>query len=156
MMDWLAQMLGLPDHFWFKSGKGGGGVIQTTASESTLIALLGARTRVLNQRGLDNKVCDDENVNDARYNLMSRLIAYTSSQSHSSVEKAAMLSATRIRALPTNSDLGLDARALKRQIEADKARNQIPFIVIATLGTTNTCAFDNLEEIGQICNRHFI
>ncbi len=84
---------------------------------------------------------------------MSRLVAYTSSQAHSSVQKAAMLSATRIRLLPVDeaNGLSLDADVLAKTIEQDRRKGLIPFIVIATLGTTNTCAFDNLQTIGPVC-----
>ena len=152
MMDWLAQMLGLPDQFCFSSEMGGGGVIQGTASESTLIAMLCARSQTLRAKGLDPKMSGDDADNvDAKYDVMNRLVAYTSTQAHSSVEKAALLSATRIRFLPTDPELGLDPQALRDQIKADKRKGLIPFILIATLGTTNTCAFDNLQNIGPIC-----
>lgn len=161
MMDWLAQMLGLPDYFHFKNGGPGGGVIQTTASESTLIAILGARTKILQKYGLDNKITNNdddddengENKDSKRYDLLGRMVAYTSNQSHSSVEKASMLSATRIRLLPVNDeDFSMDVDALRRRIVADHERGLIPMIVIATLGTTNTCAFDDLYKIGQLCS----
>lgn len=150
MLDWFAKMLALPDYFCFDSQKGGGGVIQTTASESTLIAMLGARSRILQRNGFDNRMTDDEA--DVKYNLLSRLVAYTSSQSHASVEKAALLSATRVRPIRTRDDHSMDGEALRAQIEADKQKGLVPSIVIATLGTTNTCAFDDLVEIGRICN----
>lgn len=156
MMDWLAKMLGLPEHFLFSSDKGGGGVIQSTTSESTLFALLGARTRALAKHGHDNLIEENETVNEAKFGVMSRLVAYTSSQAHSSVEKAAMLSATRIRSLPVLDDFSMDPEALARQIEKDLDKNLIPFLVIATTGTTNTCAFDDLEAIGRICKQHDI
>ncbi|KPM04791.1 Pyridoxal-dependent decarboxylase-like protein [Sarcoptes scabiei] len=150
MMDWLASALGLPEHFFFQHGPGGG-VIQTTASESTLIAMLGARTKILLQQGLDNRFDADDDSNQ-RHQILSRLVAYTSDQSHSSVEKAAMLSATRIRLMPSSAiDLSLDAEELRKKIVQDRERGLIPLIVIATLGTTNTCAFDDLEKIGTIC-----
>src|SRR6266850_7796741 len=72
-LDWLVDMLGLPAKF--KSSGRGGGVIQDTASSAVLCALLAARERATafqsNQRG-----------------SRQRLVAYTSAQAHSSVEKA--------------------------------------------------------------------
>ncbi|OTF78115.1 hypothetical protein BLA29_009077, partial [Euroglyphus maynei] len=165
MMDWFAQMLGLPETFHFKHGPGGG-IIQTTASESTLIAILGARTKILQQYGLDNRIVDNNDDDDddyysdsdsKRYDLLGRMVAYTSNQSHSSVEKAAMLSATRIRLIPVNdSDLSMNVDILQQRIVADLQRGLIPTIVIATLGTTNTCAFDDLYRIGQLCSEYQI
>lgn len=47
MLDWLGQMLGLPESFLARSGGEAGGVIQGTASEATLVALLGAKSRTM-------------------------------------------------------------------------------------------------------------
>lgn len=135
MMDWLASMLQLPDHFLFSTGGKGGGVIQGTASEATLVALLGARNKVM-----ANKTAS-----------LDQLVAYASDQSHSSVERAGLLGAVKIRLLPTDKSLSLRGQTLKEQIEKDRAEGLVPFFVVATLGTTNTCAFDNLIEIGKVC-----
>ena len=135
MMDWLGNMLQLPDHFLFSSHGKGGGVIQGTASEATLVALLGARNKVIG-----NKT-----------ESLSKLVAYTSDQSHSSVERAGLLGAVQIRLLPTDDNLSLRGQTLKDQIDKDRAEGLVPFFVVATLGTTNTCAFDNLVEIGKVC-----
>lgn len=96
---------------------------------------------------------DDDEGNDAKYEVMSRLVAYTSSQAHSSVQKAAMLSATRIRLMSVKEEDGfaMHAEALEEQIKQDRNKGLIPLIVVATLGTTNTCAFDDLQTIGRIC-----
>src|SRR3979411_2809010 len=76
MLDWLVPMLGLPEKFL--SSSTGGGVIQDTASSAALCALLAARARapnsVSNQKGCDG-----------------RLVAYASTQTHSSLQKAAMI-----------------------------------------------------------------
>ncbi|KFM81141.1 Aromatic-L-amino-acid decarboxylase, partial [Stegodyphus mimosarum] len=136
MMDWLGKALKLPPHFLFESMGPGGGVIQGTASEATLVALLGARSRVLNLS------------KDAK---LEKLVAYASDQSHSSVERAALLGAVRMRLLPTDSQLSLRGNTLSKAIREDRENGYIPFMVVATLGTTNTCAFDNLNEIGPVC-----
>src|ERR1039457_1592676 len=73
VLDWLVPMLGLPDKF-LSSGTGGG-VIQDTASSASLCALLAARERAT-QFASNGKGCDG------------RLIAYCSTQTHSSIEKA--------------------------------------------------------------------
>jgi len=143
MMDWLGRMLDLPKEFLFSSGGKGGGVIQGTASEATLVALLGARSKIMASKHDQTQ-------------LLSKLVAYASDQSHSSVERAGLLGATKIRLLPTDKNLSLRGITLSNQIEKDKANGLIPFFVVATLGTTNTCAFDNLPEIGKICEFHII
>ncbi|GIZ00536.1 aromatic-L-amino-acid decarboxylase [Caerostris extrusa] len=137
MMDWLGKALQLPEHFLFESNGSGGGVIQGTASEATLVALLAARTRTL-------KLNKGSKLGD--------LVSYASDQSHSSVERAALLGAVEMKLLPSDDNLSLRGEALEKAIKEDREKGKkIPFLVVATLGTTNTCAFDNLVEIGQIC-----
>ncbi|CAG2172287.1 unnamed protein product [Oppiella nova] len=140
MMDWLAKMLDLPQHFLFSSGGKGGGVIQGTASEATFVALLGARSKTLAE-------------NDNNKQLLTKLVAYASDQSHSSVERAGLLGAVQMRLLPSDESLSLRGDVLREQIKKDRANGLIPFFVVATLGTTNTCAFDHLVEVGKVKRR---
>lgn len=136
MMDWLGKMLHLPEQFLFESGGPGGGVIQGTASEATLVALLAARSRTLTL---------------TKGAKLDKLVAYASDQSHSSVERAALLGAVKIRLLPADKDLSLRGETLCKAIQEDRKKGDIPFLVIGTLGTTNTCAYDNIKEIGKVC-----
>lgn len=55
VLDWLGKAIGLPKEFLFEGQSNGGGVIQATASEATLTAMLAARTRVINQHKLAGK-----------------------------------------------------------------------------------------------------
>lgn len=73
MMDWLGKMLGLPDEFLSFSGGKGGGVIQGTASEATLVALLGAKARALLKIKSERPELSDAEI-------ISKLVAYTSSK----------------------------------------------------------------------------
>jgi histidine decarboxylase len=82
---------------------------------------------------------------------MGKLVCYCSDQAHSSVEKSALVALTRIRILPTDEKLSLRGETLRKAIEQDKKDGYIPFFVCATLGTTGACAFDNVNEIGSIC-----
>ncbi|GIY81256.1 aromatic-L-amino-acid decarboxylase [Caerostris darwini] len=142
MMDWLGKALQLPKHFLFESNGSGGGVIQGTASEATLVALLAARSRTL-------KLNKGSTLGD--------LVSYASDQSHSSVERAALLGAVEMKLLPSDDNLSLRGETLEKAIKEDRDKGKkIPFLVVATLGTTNTCAFDNIVEIGQICQREKI
>ena len=55
-MDWLGQMIGLPDDFLHSNAKSpGGGVIQTTASESTFVCLLAGRTEAIKRYSRRNE-----------------------------------------------------------------------------------------------------
>ena len=139
VLDWLIPILGLPQKFLSISN--GGGVIQDTASSSSLCAMLAARERatnyVSNRRGCDG-----------------RLVAYTSNQAHSSLEKAAMVSgigADNLRLIEVDEKFAMRSDALRRQIEKDRSAGLIPFFVSATVGTTSSNALDPLPAIGAIC-----
>src|SRR5690349_14424606 len=142
MLDWLAQMLDLPPKFL--SSDTGGGVIQDTASSASLCALLAARERatnfVSNQRGCDGK-----------------LVAYTSSQAHSSLEKGAQIAGIgrdNLRLIEVDETFALRPEALRRQIEQDRRAGLVPFFVCATVGTTSSNAIDPVREIARICGEH--
>ena len=137
-LDWLRQMIGLPEGF--------SGVIQDTASSATLCAILAARERAtgfaVNRRGVSGE---------------DRLRLYTSAEAHSSVEKAvriAGLGSDSLRAVPVRADGGMRCDALAAAIERDAADGARPCLVVATLGTTGASGFDPLHTIGPLCRRH--
>jgi aromatic-L-amino-acid/L-tryptophan decarboxylase len=139
VMDWLVGMLGLPETF--RSGSIGGGVIQDTASSAALCAMLAARERateyVSNKRGCDG-----------------RLVAYVSTQTHSSLQKAAMISGIgvdNLRAIAVDEKYAMKPDALAEQIEADQRAGLTPFFVCASIGTTSSNAMDPLVPIGHLC-----
>ncbi|MGC1213794.1 MAG: pyridoxal-dependent decarboxylase [Micromonospora sp.] len=140
MLDWLAGLLGLPERF--RSTGRGGGVIQDSASSAALVATLGALHRASKGRWRDDGI-------DRRYR------AYTSTQGHSSIEKAARIAGLGTEGVrPIEVDPQTQAmrpEALRAAIEADLARGVVPAIVVATIGTTSTTAIDPLPEIGAIC-----
>ncbi|XP_059557787.1 histidine decarboxylase [Myotis daubentonii] len=147
VMDWLAKMLGLPEHFLHHHpGSHGGGVLQSTVSESTLIALLAARKNKILEMKASEPGADESSLN-------ARLVAYASDQAHSSVEKAGLISLVKMKFLPVDSNFSLRGEALQKAIEEDKERGLVPVFVCATLGTTGVCAFDCLSELGPICAR---
>lgn len=139
MLDWLADMLGLPNTF--KSAGAGGGVIQDSASSASLCALLAARERATgfqsNGRGYEG-----------------RLITYASTQAHSSIEKAvrvAGLGREHLRLIEVDEHFALRPEALAKQIAQDHRAGLVPCFVCATVGTTSSTAFDPLPAIGRIC-----
>lgn len=79
-----------------------------------------------------------------------------SDQSNSSVEKAGILGSTLMRLLPVDDNCSLRGEILKKAIQEDLEKGFIPCYVVVTLGTTGTCAFDNLDEIGPICKEYNI
>ena len=141
VLDWLVDMLGLPDYF--KSSSTGGGVIQDTASSSALCALLAARERASKRR-------------TNRVGIQGTMVAYTSSQAHSSIEKAvkiAGIGAENLRLIDVDEAFAMQPEALARQIAADRDQGLTPFFVCATVGTTSSNAMDPLPAIGRICRK---
>jgi aromatic-L-amino-acid decarboxylase len=139
MTDWVRQMVDL-SAAW-------SGVIQDTASTSTLIALLCARERTTNY-SLSRGGLQDE---------AKPLIVYASEQSHSSVEKAALLAGfgrAYVRVIPTDERYAMRPDAFAAAIEDDVKQGLVPCAVVATVGSTSTSALDPLEEIAQVAARH--
>jgi aromatic-L-amino-acid decarboxylase len=144
MLDWLAQMLALPRKFL--SSDTGGGVIQDTASSASLCALLAARERTTNFAS--NKCgCDG------------KLVAYTSTQAHSSIEKAvqiAGLGRDNLRLIEVDEKFAMRPDALAQRIQEDRQAGLIPCFVSATVGTTSSNAIDPVPEIGRVCREQNI
>ena len=147
VMDWLAGMLGLPEAFLSTST--GGGVIQDTASSAVLAALIAARERVTSEESeLVTRHSSLVTGND------SRLRAYCSTQTHSSMEKAAGVAGVgraNVRAIAVDERFAMRPEALRAAIEADIAAGLRPFFVVATVGSTSSLAMDPVREIGEIC-----
>ncbi|XP_068140972.1 3,4-dihydroxyphenylacetaldehyde synthase 2 isoform X1 [Drosophila tropicalis] len=147
VMDWLAKFLKLPEQFLHATEGPGGGVIQGSASEAVLVAVLAAREQaVVKYRELHPELSESE--------IRGKLIAYSSDQSNSCIEKAGVIAAMPIKLLPAGEDLILRGEALKKAIEEDVQEGRIPVICIATLGTTGTCAYDDIESLATVCEDH--
>uniref|UniRef100_A0A673XUE2 Aromatic-L-amino-acid decarboxylase n=1 Tax=Salmo trutta TaxID=8032 RepID=A0A673XUE2_SALTR len=147
MMDWLGKMLKLPEDFIAGTHGQGGGVIQGTASEATLVALLAARSRAV-------RMILASDPQRPETDITSKLVAYSSDQAHCSVERAGMIAGVRMKKIPTEQSdkYAVQGETLRRMIQEDKAAGLIPFYFCATLGTTPSCAFDHITELGPICN----
>ncbi|XP_008322125.1 aromatic-L-amino-acid decarboxylase [Cynoglossus semilaevis] len=145
MLDWLGKMLQLPECFLAGTDGQGGGVIQGTASEATLMSLLAARCKTVRRvQASNSQLLEGE--------IFSKMMAYTSEEAHSSVERAAQIAGVMIRKVPTDDTYAVRGEMLKKMVEMDKAAGLIPFYFCATLGTTPSCAFDHITELGPICN----
>ena len=133
--DWLRQMLGLSDAW--------SGVIQDTASTATLVALICARERTTHYGAARGGLQSSERP----------LVVYASTQSHSSVEKAALLAGfgrENLRIVPVDDRHAMSAEALRQAVTADEARDHTPCAVVATVGSTATTAIDPLEALAGI------
>lgn len=153
VLDWLGGSIGLPDAFLFGvagARAAGGGVIQGTASDASLAAIVAGRWRTLQALPAAD-----------RRAAMPRLTAYTSTQAHSSILKAAMIAGLALgpddheqfRLVPVRDDLSMDPAALEAMLREDAARGRLPCFVSATVGTTSSTAVDPLSEVGAVLRR---
>ena len=143
VLDWLADLLGLPESF--RSTGTGGGVVQDSSSGANLVALLAALHRSSRGASLRHGVEPE------------RATVYVSAETHSSMEKAvriAGLGSDAVRVVEVDGDLAMRPGALAARLERDVARGYTPVLVCATVGTTSTTAVDPLAEIGPICQRY--
>jgi aromatic-L-amino-acid decarboxylase len=137
--DWMRQMLGLSDAW--------SGVIQDTASTSTLVALLCAR-----ERATDFSLARGGLQGESR-----PLVVYCTAQSHSSVHKAALLAGygrDNLRLVATDDAYAMRPDALADMVRDDLAQGRVPAAVVATTGTTTTTALDPLSAIASIAREH--
>ena len=149
VLDWLVELLGLPDRF--RSTTAGGGVIQDTASSSTLTALLAARERASAGSVSEHGVGFDPDRGSRQ-----RLTVYTSRHAHSSIEKAvkiAGLGRTSLRLVDADARHAMRPDAMEAAIVADRAAGATPAMVSATVGTTSSGAVDPVRAIGEVCRR---
>ena len=138
VLDWLVELLDLPDRF--RSTGSGGGVIEDSASSATLCALVAARHRATSAGA-----------------SLDRLRAYTSTQAHSSVAKAARIAGLAPDQLVTvvvDDAHAMRAEELADAMGADRAAGMAPFFVVATAGTTSSLAFDPVGAIAPITREH--
>ena len=139
-MDWLRQMLGLPEDFV--------GVIQDTASTATLVALLSARERA-----------SGGETGRAGIGAGPGLTVSASVEAHSSVDKGVKLAGyglDHLRRIPVDAAFALDPAALERAVQEDVAAGFKPACVVASIGTTSSTAVDPVPAIAAICRRYGI
>lgn len=142
VLDWLRQMVGLPEEFE--------GVINDTASVSSLNAIAAAREAaalLIREKGMAGRA------------EVPQLRIYTSEEAHSSIEKAAIVlgfGQEGVQKIPTDDSFRMDARILESTIRKDIENGVKPICVVATIGTTSTTSVDPVEEISEICKDHGI
>lgn len=145
MLDWMQELLDLPATFRSTSERGGG-VIQGSASEAALVAILAARWKA---------TAGSVNTNGDT----SRLTAYISAHAHSALEKGlriAGIGTDRVRIIDHDEHFGMRPDALAAAVEADVQGGFVPFFVCATHGTTSSMAFDPTAAIAHVCDQHDI
>lgn len=141
VLDWLIELLGLPNRF--RSSSTGGGVIQDSASSAALCAMIAACHRA--SGGL--VIADG---------MDGRWTAYVSREAHSSLVKAARLCGlgeSNLRLIDTDEQFAMRPDKLEQAIVADRAAGKRPVFVAATIGTTSSMAVDPIDAIGPIARR---
>ncbi|KAG5472842.1 hypothetical protein LSCM4_02167 [Leishmania orientalis] len=144
VMDWLARAFGMPEAMTW--GGTGGGVLQPSATESAVVALLAAKNRALEKL----KSSEEKSI------AMGKLVCYVSDQAHFCVEKAArILSFSHVRAITTRREAGgncpMHGDDLRAAVKADVVASLIPCVVSMNYGTTGVCATDDFEGIAKVC-----
>lgn len=138
VMEWLAQMCGLPADFH--------GVIQDTASTATLCAFLCARERFTNYQ-----VNEEGFANDQKFAL------YCSTETHSSAEKGIKIAGfgrNSLRKIQVDNHFAMIPEKLEQAIQQDISKGITPLCVMATIGTTSSTAIDPVRKIGEICKKY--
>lgn len=138
VMEWLRKMMGLPDGFT--------GVIQDTASTSTLVAILTAREKKSSYTINSNGFSGHENFT-----------IYCSEHAHSSVDKAVKIAGIGLENLvkiAVNDDFAMLPDALETRIKHDLANGKVPLCAISAMGTTSSTAVDPVKEIGKVCRKY--
>ncbi|RXW21325.1 hypothetical protein EST38_g4541 [Candolleomyces aberdarensis] len=135
-MDWAAKLLGLAPAF-YNASEVGGGVIQTSASDVVLVAVVAARSRFQRDHP-DTKVED--------------MVIYATTQTHSLAKKAAIVLSLQVRSIEVKSEdqYALRGDSLRAALEEDAKLGRKPFILIATVGTTSSGAVDNVVELAAV------
>ena len=166
VLDWLAEAMGLPACFYSPEANSesvGGGCIQSTASDAALVALLAARARALaplKEEEEEDELPPPPGSHNEDTDNASKLTVYTSEQAHCCVKKACMVAGipfSRVReiAAPEENGFEIDADALRRAIEEDLEQGLVPCLVVATVGTTPSCAVDDLRAVADAMDAAF-
>jgi len=138
VVHWIGSMIGFPD--------GASGLLTSGASMANFIALAVAR----------NTACGYDVRRQGVRAAPGPLVAYASSEIHSCNQKAIEtlgLGSEGLRKIPVGADYRLDLPALQRQVAADRAAGCVPFCVIATAGTINTGAIDDMRAVAGFCRQ---
>lgn len=138
MMEWLRDMIGLPDSFI--------GVIQDSSSSATLVSLLTAR---------ESKT--DFQINKSGFTGKEKFRIYTSDQAHSSVDKDVRIAgfgSDNLIKIDSDDNFAMIPDKLEAAVKSDTEKGYSPFCVVSTIGTTSSTAIDPVYDISLICKKY--
>lgn len=161
VLDWLAKTLGLPSCYLSTGPTRGGGVIQGSASEAVLTAMVAARDKYLRETvppvggGGDGGLSEEEHEERVMV-TKSRMVALATTLTHSSAKKAALILGCRFRAIRVREEDGyaLTREGVAAALAECRAQGLEPFFLAATLGTTDVCSVDDFEGISAALADH--
>ena len=138
VLEWMRQMLGLPDEF--------DGMFTDTASVSSMLSVVAARHAVPGLNAREEGLAGRPDVG--------RLRLYCSTEAHSSIEKAAIVAGVGragVRRVPVDDEFRMRSDLLAEAVSADRGEGWIPFCVVGTLGTTSSTSVDPAQALADIC-----
>jgi len=149
LLDWFVEVFGLSKDFLNTSGQGGG-VIQGTASEVAVTALLAAKYRTAKLHQVDSQTSLE---------IMEKLVVYSSDQTHSSIKRACIvvgIPVVHYREIPADAstDYALDPIKLEEAIKKDIEAGLWPSAVVSCIGSTGCCAYDPVDKITEIAKKY--
>ena len=146
-LDWVAKMMALPECYLATGPTQGGGVIQGSASEAIVTAMVAARDKYL--RETIPAELEEEDREEAIAHKRSKMVALASSGTHSSTKKAAIILGVRFITIPVTAadNYSLTGAKLAKTLAECRAKGLEPFFLTATMGTTDTCAVDDFGSI---------
>jgi glutamate/tyrosine decarboxylase-like PLP-dependent enzyme len=136
VVEWTRQMFGFP--------QGASGIFVTGTSMANLLAVLVARTAALGQAARRHGIGDEGAL----------LTAYTSKAAHGCISKAmdiAGFGSEALRSIATDQFHRLDVGALRERIAEDREAGRRPFLVVASAGTVDIGAIDDLIALSALC-----
>jgi aromatic-L-amino-acid/L-tryptophan decarboxylase len=142
VLRWLAELIGYPI-------SRGGGILTSGASMASVIALTAARNRAAERRGI--------NIREQGLWGQPPLVLYASSEAHSCITKAVELigiGRRSLRSISVDDAFAMDTAGLASAIREDTEAGLVPCGVVATAGTVNTGAIDDLATIAQLADDH--
>jgi glutamate/tyrosine decarboxylase-like PLP-dependent enzyme len=136
IVEWTRLMFGFP--------ASASGIFVTGTSMANLMAVLVARTAALGTSARQHGIGNDGAL----------LTAYTSKAAHGCITKAmdiAGFGSDALRSIAVDRAHRIDLAALRGQIARDRAAGLKPFLVVASAGTVDIGAIDDLVALAELC-----